>query len=500
MSIGTSDRSAFSRAAIARLVPSWPLITGAIVFAFIAGQGRELLKDPDTYLHIAAGRWMLAHAALPAADPFSHSMAGTPWVVHEWLAELVLALVYDGAGWRGVVLITAACCALALALLLRRLLAQGEAMTSLLAVLGAGLLLEPHVIARPHLLALPVLAAWSGALIAARDGKRAPPWALLPLMTLWANLHGSFLAGLGLALYLGVEAALDPGAGVSRRAELRRWGGFATLATLAAGVTPNGIQTFLVPLRLMQATALRDSFIEWLSPNFHQFQPLELWLLALIFAGLGLGLRVPPLRLLFLLGLVHLALDAVRHNDLLAILGPLLLWASVGPQLAERVRAGGGTTLARGFAALARPAEWPAAVLTVAILAAISLALPRYPAAPPDAPATPASALAAAAAEGLSGPVLNAQLFGGYLVFRGIPTFIDGRIEMYGEAFLRRYLAAADGDEATLVALLREYRIAWTLTEPQGLMAALLDRLPGWRRVYADRLAVIHRPIDATGK
>ena len=34
-----------------------------------------LLNDPDTYLHIAAGGWMLAYAALPLPDPFSHSVA-----------------------------------------------------------------------------------------------------------------------------------------------------------------------------------------------------------------------------------------------------------------------------------------------------------------------------------------------------------------------------------------------------------------------------------------
>ena len=33
---------------------------------------------------------------------------------------------------------------------------------------------------------------------------------------------------------------------------------------------------------------------------------------------------------------------------------------------------------------------------------------------------------------GLAGPVLNSQPFGGYLAYRGVPTFFDGRIEMYG--------------------------------------------------------------------
>ena len=63
-----------------RLVPSWPLIIGLAVFIRALAQPIALLNDPDTYLHIAAGRWMLTHAALPVHDPFSHSLAGAAWV------------------------------------------------------------------------------------------------------------------------------------------------------------------------------------------------------------------------------------------------------------------------------------------------------------------------------------------------------------------------------------------------------------------------------------
>ena len=59
---------------------------------------KALLNDPDTYLHIAAGRWMLAHRALPFADPFSHSMPGASWVPHEWLAEFILGAGFEIGG------------------------------------------------------------------------------------------------------------------------------------------------------------------------------------------------------------------------------------------------------------------------------------------------------------------------------------------------------------------------------------------------------------------
>ena len=54
-----------------RLLPSWPLIVGLAAFGRLLAEPMGLLNDPDTYLHIAAGNWILAHGALPLNDPFS---------------------------------------------------------------------------------------------------------------------------------------------------------------------------------------------------------------------------------------------------------------------------------------------------------------------------------------------------------------------------------------------------------------------------------------------
>jgi len=75
---------------LGRLVPSWPLIAGLAAFIRALAQPMAPLNDPDTYLHIAAGRWMLAHAALPVHDPFWHSLAGATWVPHEIAGRAVL--------------------------------------------------------------------------------------------------------------------------------------------------------------------------------------------------------------------------------------------------------------------------------------------------------------------------------------------------------------------------------------------------------------------------
>lgn len=476
------------------LVPSWPLIVGLAVFLRALAQPMALLNDPDTYLHVAAGRWMLAHAALPVHDPFSHSMAGAIWVPHEWLAEIVLAAVYDTTGWSGLVLLTAAAFATSLALLTRFLLRYAEPFSTLITVsLGAALVLG-HLLVRPHLLALPLLVLWSGALFAARDSRSAPPFRLLPVMALWANMHGSFMFGLGLALFLGGEAVFSPG---DRAGEARRWGVFGLLAIAAALITPNGIAGFFEPFRLMAMPALQASFGEWLSPNFQAFQPLEIWLLGVIALGFSTGMRLPLPRLLLLLALCHMALGHVRHAELLGLIGPLAVAAALGPPIAAKIRSMPISALGRGAVRLAMPAAAPAVALIVTIAAIASVPLLLRPIERADDPVTPASALTAAARMRLDGPVFNSESFGGYLTFSGIPTFIDGRAELYGNVFLDRYLAAEGGSEHVLTELLDRYGVTWTLLAPQQGAVSRLDALPGWRRVYTDAYAVVHRRIAA---
>ncbi len=134
----------------------------------------------------------------------------------------------------------------------------------------------------------------------------------------------------------------------------------------------------------------------------------------------------------------------------------------------------------------------PACALVLALAVAISLPPLLRPIDRAGDAVTPQAALAAAQRAGLTGPVFNSEAYGGYLVFSGVPVFIDGRIEMYGNDFLAAYLAAERGDPGALAGLLDRYHIAWTLLRAGSPAIAVLDRLPGWRRAYADDQAVIH--------
>jgi hypothetical protein len=314
-------------------------------------------------------------------------------------------------------------------------------------------------------------------------------------MVLWANLHGSFMFGLALLLFLGAEAALSSG---RRRPGARRWALFGLLAVAASLMTPNGVAGFVEPFRLTMMPALQASFNEWMSPNFQTFQPLEIWLLGIIALGFTTGIKLPPHRLLLLLILCHMALAHVRHAELLGLIGPLAVAASLGPQIAAMIRPAPVSALGGAVARLAAPACLPAVALALVIAVAASLPVLLRPIERRNDPVTPAAALAAAERMRLTGPVFNSEGFGGYLIFSGIPTFIDGRIELYDNTFLARYLEAEHGNEAALVALLERYGITWSLVVPEQGAAQRLDNLQGWRRVYSDSHAVIHKRFDGS--
>ncbi len=190
------------------------------------------------------------------------------------------------------------------------------------------------------------------------------------------------------------------------------------------------------------------------------------------------------MRVLVVLGLLHFALAQARNIDLLAMLAPLYLAAPLARQFGAATRDDAAGS-ARGL---------KLAVLAV-MIAATALAQVRD--VRPDRRNTPETAIAAAGLAN-AGPVLNDYTFGGYLIFAGIPTFIDGRGELFGGPFIERYnLDVSLADLNDFLRLLDQYKIEATLLQPGTPAVALLDRLPDWQRVYGDDVAVVHKRLAA---
>ena len=471
---------------------SLPAILGLCAYYVVASNPVKILHDPDTYLHIAVGRWILAHHQVPHHGIFSFTMPNAPWVAHEWLGEIILASLFDYFGWIGLLAVTGLVFAAAAAMLFRVLLRYLAPAHALLAGVLACTLAMPHLLARPHVLTLPILVLWVAELVKARSQDRPPPLWLIGLMVLWANIHGGYMFGLVLAGLFAGEAVLTTTVWRGRMAAARGWGLFCGAAFIAALITPFGIEGLLLPLQLTQMSFALSVLEEWRSPNFQVFQPFEVWIIFVLFGALSLGWKLPVTRVGIVLLLVHMALQHARHGELVGFVAPLLLAPALVHQFDRRVEGGLGQRVDRLMAKLAKPASAGGQVLVgLALVALTTVPLRANIAQNLDAIA-PRAALDVVKADNVTGPVLNAYGFGDYLIFSGMEPFIDGRAELYGDAFISRYANALLGVSDQLPVLLEEYGITWTLLDPNTPSARLLDYLPGWRRLYADDVAVVH--------
>lgn len=474
------------------------LVLGIFGFgtAFLFGANKRVFADGDVSWHIAAGQWMLQHDRIPYTDPFSYTANGKPWVAHEWLSEIVMALAFNVAGYTGLALLVAIAVGLTLLIIglrLRRWMRPVETCAALM-VITLGLL--PLMLARPLVLTWPLLAWWTEELLRAREQERLPSLYLIPLMALWINLHASFAVGLGVLGFFGLEALVDS---KERLKTLAQWGVFGGAAGLATLLNPNGLTNTLLPLGVFTSPSVG------LISEFRPTAPTEFLgfeLAFLLFVGIALwrGARIPPVRLLLMMTLLHLALAHIRHQA---------LWLIVTAQVALPALSAAwiaGRPPKPSFIAELR--EWKggavrAAAVSLGILATLCWARLMVPVGPAESGVNATRAFDSIPPSLARERVFNEYSMGGPLILRGIPVFMDGRTDLYGDAHFLEYRKASRGNRKAFERALRQWKFCWTIfpISEDGIVG-LLDSSPGWERIYADRHAAIHvrRPCGQFGR
>jgi hypothetical protein len=459
-----------------------PLWVGVFIYALLLLAGNRLLMDPDTLWQITVGQWILDHRAVPETDVYSFTMRGQPWISMYWVAQVLYAKAYSIFGWSGPVVLAAAASAATFALLAKFLSRHLSESTTTVFVAAALALTAPHLLARPHVLALPVMVAWVGGLIAAADRRDAPSFWLLPLIALWANLHGGFVLGLMLVAPIALDAVVSADA-ASRKSLALRWAVFGLAALVAACCTPYGWNSMLAAKKILTLGAILPLVTEWRPVDFGSLGTFEICLLLGIGFALLRGIQLPPTRILLLLGLLHMALFQSRAAEILALLAPLVLAVPLAKQI-------GGAGVSNPSAAPPPRGLLFAGVAIVLMAGTVAYAsVTRFE---PDARQSPVAAVATLKKMNFT-RVFNDYDFGGYLIANGVAPFIDGRAEIYGEKFVVDHDAAIGLKEPeALFRLLDEYKIEATLMRTQSAATKLLDHIDGWQKVYADDIATIH--------
>src|SRR5262249_48005505 len=251
---------------------------------------------------------------------------------------------------------------------------------AILFVAVAVVMTAPHMLARPHALAMPFMLLWAAGLVRAVEERRAPEPLLLACMLLWANLHGGFTLGLMLAGAFALAAVVPARDANEGKALFVAWLKFGVAATLVACITPYGPESILVTLRIFNLGESLKLIAEWRSPDF-QSQPMqELVLLVALYLALSRRLRLPLVPLLVVSGLVHLSPRYARNAALLARLAPLV----IAPVLARQSPSIAPDPVSNGLLArLARPAGHGALALGLVLAAAFASGMIRFAAIAP---------------------------------------------------------------------------------------------------------------------
>jgi hypothetical protein len=468
--------------------------------------------DSDLWWHLANGRYILAHG-VPSVDVYSYTASGHVWVVHEWLADTAMYLVYGLGGVSLLVLLGAAAVAAGEYVVYRLLRQGGLGATS---AVGAAAVLAiasaPSWGPRPQLLNFLFVGALVAVLLRYRRNPGRWIFWLAPMFVLWANLHSGFVVGVGLVMvfYLGellqarwsrMAATRADGDGVLDRADLRRVVSVAVLGLVAGLLTPGTYQTLVFALGTLSSSRIQSLIVEWASPDFHSLpgRALMVIIVLMVSGAAGLGRVQPRIDVTYLLlglaGLV-LALTSQRHVPIFAACAAPL----VGQLLAS---------LLGGLGARPRKARIPTASMAsvnvgIATLLAILGAAYTWAAVSPRAVdravafSAPVGATDYILSHRSPGRLFNFYNFGGYLDWKAYPTyrvFIDGRIEVYGDAVFDQYLKveflSPDG-EATL-----DHFGVNTILISTGDPLRLVLESRGWRQVYSDPVARVYERVSA---
>ena len=476
---------------------SWPLIFSCLFFlAWVPHAAQTTLLDPDTYLHITIGRNILESGVIPSVDSFSHTMRNAPWIAHEWLADILLAAIHQKFGWAGLHILTIGSCAVTLAYVMRFQLSRHvPAIYALLFTSLTTLCLLNHLLARPHVLTWPIITLWFGGILQAGETGKRPSFWLIPLIALWANLHGSYVLGIAISPFIAADALLTQPKG-TRIDLFKGWCLFIFVSSFATLLTPYGWHSFQFSYELLTQPGL-SKINEWQAVDFSHINALEIWIGVIIsLACLGM-LRLPVMRLFIMLVLIYEAAVHVRYISLFGLLAPLIMALPFEQQyhnFNKRFKQQ-NSALDDVFAKLARPAARSMTLLITALTLGFGylIALAIQPM--PFIKFTPEAAVAAARKSGLENKtVFNDYPFGGYLIYEGIPVFIDGRADMYGPAFLKEYFDAIDPKHINQFSnYLDKHQVEWTLLPPNNYLVDYLSEQTGWKKIYADDYSVIHQ-------
>ena len=191
---------------LAEREPYLVAIVAVFVLALVRQAPYELVQD--TWLTLVSGREIVQHG-LPTHETLTAFADGSRWIDQQWLAQLIFYGMFVLGGLKAVVVLHVLAVSSAFALAVAVARRAGASMRAVFWIAALTMLLAPWgwQVRSQSLAYLPFV----GVLTLLVRGSRTPSrrtLLALPLLALWANLHGSVVVGIVLTMLCGASLVL----------------------------------------------------------------------------------------------------------------------------------------------------------------------------------------------------------------------------------------------------------------------------------------------------
>ena len=461
--------------------------------------GKGLLNDGDTGYHIRAGEYILQTLSIPRHDIFSFHTPTLSWTAHEWLSEVIMAIVHRSFGLTGIVIFFSLIISVAYSLFFKILKADNDVVLSMffaiLVLASSGL----HWLARPHIFSLLIMIIWYYLLDEYQYKDRNYLYVLPLIMLLWVNLHGGFLAGfilIGIYLFGNIVkfiTSYDLEKGIYKR-KAKLLGIITIVCLLVCLINPFGYHILLFPFKLVSNKFIMNHVSEFLSPNFHDPLLFKYFLLLMFIIFSLSTIKTNLIELILILMFTNMSLYSVRYIPLFSIIAaPILLRQS------EAILARSDGKLAKflnkrsdNISEIDRSAKgylWPvAAVVLIVFLAQAGKINFTF-----SEKTKPVDAVKFLKKEKINGNMFNNDEFGDYIIYAACPeyrVFFDGRSDMYGVDIFKEYQSVVSIFPGWNE-VLKKYNINWIIYNANSALSLFLMQRDDWKLIYADEVANI---------